>query len=151
MAKTVSPLAPMGMACVLAGGAGRDPRVLVQSGDRVREGQVIGKLGNAGNTDPPALHAHRREGAAHLGRLALRDPRDPYPGASSPTTTPSWASRRRRSPQCSRASSVTDCRCIGPSKTSVEADVTATRHRCGKSHIQSVVEPKRQELYYDHH
>jgi hypothetical protein len=30
--------------------------VLVQPGDRVRKGQVIGKLGNTGNTDVPHLH-----------------------------------------------------------------------------------------------
>jgi murein DD-endopeptidase MepM/ murein hydrolase activator NlpD len=36
--------------------------VLVEPGDQVRKGQLIGKLGNTGNTDapPPALHGHRR-------------------------------------------------------------------------------------------
>lgn len=40
--------------------------VLVEPGDRVRKGQVIGKLGNTGNTDAPHLHFMLIDGKAPL-------------------------------------------------------------------------------------
>jgi Peptidase family M23 len=43
-----------------------DEGVLVARGDRVREGQVIGKLGNTGNTDAPHLHFHIMDGPSFL-------------------------------------------------------------------------------------
>ncbi len=43
-----------------------DQGVLVERGDRVREGQVIGKLGNTGNTDAPHLHFHIMDGPSVL-------------------------------------------------------------------------------------
>jgi murein DD-endopeptidase MepM/ murein hydrolase activator NlpD len=43
-----------------------DEGVLVERGDRVREGQVIGKLGNTGNTDAPHLHFHIMDGPSVL-------------------------------------------------------------------------------------
>jgi murein DD-endopeptidase MepM/ murein hydrolase activator NlpD len=43
-----------------------DEGVLVERGDRVSEGQVIGKLGNTGNTDAPHLHFHIMDGPSYL-------------------------------------------------------------------------------------
>jgi murein DD-endopeptidase MepM/ murein hydrolase activator NlpD len=45
--------------------------VLVQPGDRVRKGQVIGKLGNTGNTDAPHLHFMLIDGKEPLTSHAL--------------------------------------------------------------------------------
>jgi hypothetical protein len=45
--------------------------VLVQPGDRVRKGQVIGKLGNTGNTDAPHLHFMLIDGKESLTSGAL--------------------------------------------------------------------------------
>ncbi|HZD31176.1 MAG TPA: M23 family metallopeptidase, partial [Candidatus Angelobacter sp.] len=41
--------------------------VAVAVGDRVKRGQVLGKLGNTGNTSAPHLHFHLMEGASVLG------------------------------------------------------------------------------------
>jgi hypothetical protein len=41
--------------------------VTVASGDRVRRGQVLAKLGNTGNTSGPHLHFHLMEGPSVLG------------------------------------------------------------------------------------
>ena len=41
--------------------------VAVAPGDRVKRGQVLGKLGNTGNTSAPHLHFHLMEGASVLG------------------------------------------------------------------------------------
>jgi len=41
--------------------------VAVQVGDRVRRGQVLGKLGNSGNSDAPHLHFHLGDGPTPLG------------------------------------------------------------------------------------
>lgn len=41
--------------------------VRVQPGDRVRPGQVIGRLGNSGNTSAPHLHFHLMAGPSVLG------------------------------------------------------------------------------------
>jgi len=41
--------------------------VRVKAGDRVRRGQVLGKLGNTGNTSAPHLHFHIMEGPSVLG------------------------------------------------------------------------------------
>ena len=41
--------------------------VRVASGDRVKRGQVLGKLGNTGNTSAPHLHFHLMEGPSVLG------------------------------------------------------------------------------------
>jgi murein DD-endopeptidase MepM/ murein hydrolase activator NlpD len=38
----------------------------VEKGDRVREGQVLGLLGNTGNTDAPHLHFHIMDGPSPL-------------------------------------------------------------------------------------
>jgi hypothetical protein len=40
--------------------------LLVKKGDRVRRGQVIGLLGNSGNTDAPHLHFHVMDGPSPL-------------------------------------------------------------------------------------
>jgi peptidase M23-like protein len=45
--------------------------VTVEKGDKVREGQVIGKLGNTGNTDAPHLHFMLIDGKAPLTSGAL--------------------------------------------------------------------------------
>jgi murein DD-endopeptidase MepM/ murein hydrolase activator NlpD len=45
--------------------------VLVEPGDRVEKGQVIGKLGNTGNTDAPHLHFMLINGKAPLTSSAL--------------------------------------------------------------------------------
>ena len=45
--------------------------VLVQPGDLVDKGQVIGKLGNTGNTDAPHLHFMLIDGKATLTSNAL--------------------------------------------------------------------------------
>ena len=41
--------------------------VAVAVGDRVKRGQVLGKLGNTGNTSAPHLHFHLMEGSSVLG------------------------------------------------------------------------------------
>ncbi len=41
--------------------------VRVASGDRVKRGQVLGKLGNTGNTSAPHLHFHLMESPSVLG------------------------------------------------------------------------------------
>lgn len=41
--------------------------VRVGSGDRVKRGQVLGKLGNTGDTSVPHLHFHLMEGPSVLG------------------------------------------------------------------------------------
>jgi hypothetical protein len=41
--------------------------VIVSSGDRVRRGQVLGKLGNTGNSSAPHLHFHIMAGASAIG------------------------------------------------------------------------------------
>jgi hypothetical protein len=41
--------------------------VRVAVGDRVKRGQVLGKVGNTGNTSAPHLHFHLMEGASVLG------------------------------------------------------------------------------------
>ena len=45
--------------------------VLVQPGERVEKGQVIGKLGNTGNTDAPHLHFMLIDGKEPLTSHAL--------------------------------------------------------------------------------
>jgi murein DD-endopeptidase MepM/ murein hydrolase activator NlpD len=40
--------------------------VRVKPGDRVRTGQVLGLLGNSGNTDAPHLHFHVMDGPSPL-------------------------------------------------------------------------------------
>jgi murein DD-endopeptidase MepM/ murein hydrolase activator NlpD len=49
----------------------RTKGVLVERGDRVREGQVLGKLGNTGNTDAPHLHFMVIDGKSPLVSNAL--------------------------------------------------------------------------------
>jgi murein DD-endopeptidase MepM/ murein hydrolase activator NlpD len=41
--------------------------VVVAVGNRVKRGQVLGKLGNTGNTSGPHLHFHLMEGSSVLG------------------------------------------------------------------------------------
>jgi hypothetical protein len=41
--------------------------VTVKRGDRVKRGQVLGKLGNTGNTSAPHLHFHLMDGPSVLG------------------------------------------------------------------------------------
>jgi murein DD-endopeptidase MepM/ murein hydrolase activator NlpD len=43
----------------------------VQSGDRVRRGQVIGLVGNSGNSTEPHLHFHISDGNSPLGSEGL--------------------------------------------------------------------------------
>jgi murein DD-endopeptidase MepM/ murein hydrolase activator NlpD len=45
--------------------------VLVEPGDQVRKGEVIGKLGNTGNTDAPHLHFMVIDGKSPLVSDAL--------------------------------------------------------------------------------
>jgi hypothetical protein len=45
--------------------------VTVALGDRVKRGQVLGKLGNTGNTSAPHLHFHLMDGASVLGSSGL--------------------------------------------------------------------------------
>jgi murein DD-endopeptidase MepM/ murein hydrolase activator NlpD len=45
--------------------------VLVKPGQRVKRGQVIGKLGDSGNSDAPHLHIHVADGATVLGAEGL--------------------------------------------------------------------------------
>ena len=40
--------------------------VRVEEGDRVRTGQILGLLGNTGNTDAPHLHFHIMDGPSPL-------------------------------------------------------------------------------------
>jgi murein DD-endopeptidase MepM/ murein hydrolase activator NlpD len=49
----------------------RNEGVLVERGDRVRMGQVLGKLGNTGNTDAPHLHFMIIDGKSPLVSNAL--------------------------------------------------------------------------------
>src|SRR5262249_21763987 len=41
--------------------------LLVKKGQRVKRGQVLGKLGNTGNTSAPHLHFHLMDGPSVLG------------------------------------------------------------------------------------
>jgi murein DD-endopeptidase MepM/ murein hydrolase activator NlpD len=45
--------------------------VMVKPGDKVKRGQVIGKLGNTGNTSAPHLHFHVMDSASVLGSDGL--------------------------------------------------------------------------------
>jgi len=45
--------------------------VAVRPGDRVKRGQVLGKLGNSGNTSAPHLHFHIMNGPSVLGSDGL--------------------------------------------------------------------------------
>jgi Peptidase family M23 len=45
--------------------------VLVKKGQRVKRGQVLGKLGNTGNTSAPHLHFHLMDGPSVLGSNGL--------------------------------------------------------------------------------
>jgi hypothetical protein len=45
--------------------------VLVKKGQRVKRGQVLGKLGNTGNTSAPHLHFHLIDGASPVGSSGL--------------------------------------------------------------------------------
>ncbi len=45
--------------------------VTVQPGDRVRRGEVLGLLGNSGNTSAPHLHFHLMDGPSVLGSSGL--------------------------------------------------------------------------------
>ena len=45
--------------------------VLVKKGERVKRGQVLGKLGNTGNTSAPHLHFHLMDGPSVLGSSGL--------------------------------------------------------------------------------
>ena len=43
----------------------------IKPGDKVKTGQVLGLLGNSGNTDAPHLHFHVMDGASPLGSNGL--------------------------------------------------------------------------------
>ncbi len=45
--------------------------VTVEAGDRVRRGEMLGRLGNTGNTSAPHLHFHLMDGASVLGSSGL--------------------------------------------------------------------------------
>jgi murein DD-endopeptidase MepM/ murein hydrolase activator NlpD len=45
--------------------------VTVRPGQRIRRGQVIGRLGNSGNTSAPHLHLHVMDGRSVLGSDGL--------------------------------------------------------------------------------
>lgn len=45
--------------------------VMVKRGDRVKRGQVLGRLGNSGNSSAPHLHFHIMNGPSVLGSDGL--------------------------------------------------------------------------------
>lgn len=45
--------------------------VVVHKGDRVKRGQLLGKLGNSGNTSAPHLHFHLMDGPSVLGSQGI--------------------------------------------------------------------------------
>jgi murein DD-endopeptidase MepM/ murein hydrolase activator NlpD len=47
------------------------PGIRVKAGDKVRRGQVLGRLGNSGNSDSPHLHFHIVDGNSPLGSEGL--------------------------------------------------------------------------------
>jgi murein DD-endopeptidase MepM/ murein hydrolase activator NlpD len=73
--------------------------IKVKEGDRVKRGDLLGLVGNSGNTSAPHLHFHVMDGPSALtseeGALCDRQVRDPRPARSTAvfdryenTTTP---------------------------------------------------------------
>ena len=92
-----------------------DEGVLVERGDRVREGQIIGKLGNTGNTDAPFCTSTSWTGCRSSCPTACpsRSTRSEL-WADLPTTTPSRKAHPPRSRRSSQASTAVSCRSTAP-------------------------------------
>ncbi|TSD94445.1 M23 family metallopeptidase [Skermania sp. ID1734] len=74
--------------------------VTVHPGDKVHVGQVLGKLGNSGNTSAPHLHVHLMDGPSPLGsngvpyvidKFELAGQVDPVAFAAAPGVEGVWA------------------------------------------------------------
>ncbi len=67
----------------------------VKAGDRVRRGQVIGLLGNSGNSTEPHLHFHMMDGRSPLGSEGLPYVIDAWDLETAPGT---WERRQNQLP-----------------------------------------------------
>jgi murein DD-endopeptidase MepM/ murein hydrolase activator NlpD len=67
--------------------------VRVKVGDRVKRGQVLGLVGNSGNSTGPHLHFHISRGATILGSEGVPFVYREYRKVTSPAGTPSADAR----------------------------------------------------------
>lgn len=68
----------------------------VRVGDRVRAGQVLGLLGNTGNTDAPHLHFHIMDGPSPLQSNGVPFVLSRFTGEGGPRTWRRWSPARSR-------------------------------------------------------
>ena len=99
--------------------------VTVEAGDRVRRGEMLGRLGNTGNTSAPHLHFHLMDGASVLGSSGC-----PTCSAAS-SSRGRWTWRGGMPPRRSRGSGTRGC-CRPRARGATSSRSTSTSWTSGR-------------------